>query len=165
MPPPHATSFGVEEIREVLSQEDSVENSSSVLGLKIVSCESLSKTENNESEESVQVKFDADIGEKISDSTTPQANPKVNSLLESSSEPAVDVPVNCFPKTDTDRNEPGKEDPKVQLGRGQSKASLEVVSSYKPLVDIFEDIITEDMSDQTESGDDESVLSEVLGRS
>ena len=62
-----------------------------------------------------------------------------------------------FAKTDTERNESGEEEPKV---------SLEVVSSYKPLADIFEDIRmeTEDLSDQTESGDDECALSKVLGR-
>ena len=155
--PPHSIAFGVEEIREVLGQEDSVENSSD-LGLKIVSCESLSKTKSDECEKSsVQVKYDDGIDEKISDSPTQEAKPTLNSLVESSNinQPTVDVS-HDYSKTDTE-NECEKEEPKV---------SLEVVSSYKPLADIFEDIRmeTEDLSDQTESGDDECALSKILGR-
>ena len=65
--PPHSIAFGVEEIREVLGQEDSVENSGD-LGLKIVSCESLSKTKSDECEKSsVQVKCDDEIDENTRD--------------------------------------------------------------------------------------------------
>ena len=156
--PSHSKAFGVEEIREVLSQEDSVENSSD-LGLKIVSCESLSKTKSDECEKSsVQVKCDDEIDEKISDSPTQEAKPTLNSLVESSNinQPTEDASLD-FAKTDTEKNECEKEEPKVPL---------EVVSSYKPLADIFEDIRmeTEDLSDQTESGDDECALSKILGR-
>ena len=157
--PPHSIAFGVEEIREVLGQEDSAENSSD-LGLKIVSCESLSKTKSDECEKSsVQVKCDDEIDEKISDSPTQEAKPTLNSLVESSNiinQPTLDASLD-FAKTETEKNECEKEEPKVPL---------EVVSSYKPLADIFEDIRmeTEDLSDQTESGDDECALSKILDR-